>query len=109
LCNVLFKPTPPHRNGLAPAACLCEHCSELVLLLRCKARDSEGRQCGSWQGHRHSPHTLLVDTTFLIALERVDRDRWGELPSWVKRRPVDTTERFIAGRPTLRYQPKRRA
>lgn len=100
----MFKPTPGHKQGYAPAVCLCEHCSELVLLMRCPARDSQGRQCGSWRSHRNSPHTLLVDTTFLIALERVDRAVWGELPSWAKRSPVDGTQRFYAGRPTLRYQ-----
>ena len=103
----IFKPTPPHRHGLAAAVCLCEHCSELVLMLRCKATDSQGRRCGSWQGHRHSPHVLLIDTTFLIAMERVDRASFGELPSWwnAPARKAVGAQRFNPGRPTLRARP----
>ena len=85
----MFKPAPGHRRGFAPASCLCAECSELVLLMRCPKRDSRGRQCGSFRGHRHRPHLLLVDTVFLIALERVDQARWGDMPTWARRRRVD--------------------
>src|SRR5262245_16279170 len=97
----MFKPSSGHKHGWAPALCLCEHCSELVLMMRCPAVDSRGRQCGTWRGHRNQPHLLLVDTTFMIALERVDRARWGEMPTWVERTELEESGRFIAGRPTL--------
>lgn len=83
-------------------------------MLRCPARDKQGRQCGSWRGHRHSPHLLIVDTTFMIALERVDHSRWGELPSWATRTERehvsarlrgDAARPFVVGRPTLRARP----
>lgn len=63
-----FKPAPPHKGLLGPAACLCVDCSRVVLAMRCTARH-EGHQCGDFKGHR-GPHSMIVSTVFQIATER---------------------------------------
>lgn len=66
----VFKPAGPHNPLQAPAVCLCTGCSRWVLERRCQATDEQGRQCGMFR-HRGREHSLIVETVFQIAAERV--------------------------------------
>jgi hypothetical protein len=75
----LSKPAKPHNPLFGPGACLCVECSRQVLAQRCPKVTvnphlmGSNQQCGNWKGHG-GLHTLLLDTTFLIAEERVRLD-----------------------------------
>lgn len=76
----LSKPARAHNPLYGPSVCLCLDCCRTVLALRCPFVSVDPRfvgsnaQCGSWKGHHEREHTQLVDTTFVIAEERLRLD-----------------------------------
>jgi hypothetical protein len=73
----VFRPAPAHNPLKAPAVCLCVECSRIMLAKQCTARDSDGRQCGDYHGHRGA-HNLIPATVFQIARSRCSDSTPGQ-------------------------------
>jgi hypothetical protein len=70
-----YKPAPWHNPLKAPGVCLCVECCRIVADLRCTATNKDGVRCGDYRWHRKSEgHTMLINTVFLVAEERLQFD-----------------------------------